>query len=358
MTLAEAGNSIYALCNDVFEVLSSYILALVIASVKGFNYVGEIINAGALDVIEAGTTLVQQAFRRIHESCQYIWTQAFSACSNYINELMYLLEACLNPFCLSLKQLKVNVHSFWRSFVEGLTSIPTTVYIYTLVMTLSIVLLKSVLEHVSKRGLSLHLNLSGSHHLRPLIRRERTLMIDSSDEEDIHEYVEQQRESESDQTVFTEDDVDEMDTDTSYSEDNSSQTNNIIDDDLEDEVEEFEVPSDTESETGSEVPILIELPERDERYNLRRRFSPSPLLNSSSPGRLTPGQLEKRLESERDKRLCVVCVDDLKNVLVLPCRHMCLCINCAHEIANQRTRARRVCPLCRARIETVMNVFT
>jgi len=39
--------------------------------------------------------------------------------------------------------------------------------------------------------------------------------------------------------------------------------------------------------------------------------------------------LKEQLERERDKNLCVVCQTDEKNIVVIPCRHMCMCKGCS-----------------------------
>lgn len=53
-----------------------------------------------------------------------------------------------------------------------------------------------------------------------------------------------------------------------------------------------------------------------------------------------------------DSRLCVICHDGQKSVLLLPCRHLCVCINCGHmERLNQ-------CPLCRQKIEETLQVYS
>jgi hypothetical protein len=85
------------------------------------------------------------------------------------------------------------------------------------------------------------------------------------------------------------------------------------------------------------------------RYNLRER-SPLPRLE-------TTDALTRALEQERDHRRCVVCQDQAKNVLLLPCRHMCMCAPCAQTITRTALIYRRICPLCRAPIEAIMSVF-
>lgn len=59
---------------------------------------------------------------------------------------------------------------------------------------------------------------------------------------------------------------------------------------------------------------------------------------------------------ESHKPLCVICQDQAKSVLVLPCRHLCLCLNCA-RIIYSTVDLPKVCPLCRTGIRKMINVF-
>ncbi|KAK2147744.1 hypothetical protein LSH36_538g02060 [Paralvinella palmiformis] len=121
--------------------------------------------------------------------------------------------------------------------------------------------------------------------------------------------------------------------------------------------DEFEVVDDSDFESGDENDqnvINIQLTSPSTRYSLRERVSCSPARSFS---KLSQSELERHLENERDKRLCVVCQYNPKNVLILPCKHMCMCVACAHEIATSSNHSRRICPLCRSRIDTVMDVF-
>jgi RING finger protein 26 len=56
--------------------------------------------------------------------------------------------------------------------------------------------------------------------------------------------------------------------------------------------------------------------------------------------------------SGREDRVCVVCQENARSVLLLPCRHLCLCATCsAHP-------AMTACPVCRAGIAEKMPVFS
>lgn len=112
--------------------------------------------------------------------------------------------------------------------------------------------------------------------------------------------------------------------------------------------------SQTFTSEDSDQEIDVQLPANDDGYSLRSR--------ASTPSRIAPKDMshvdfEREIERERDKRMCVVCQDAHKSVLILPCKHMCLCVACANQIVRSHFAERRICPLCRTRIERVMNVY-
>lgn len=57
---------------------------------------------------------------------------------------------------------------------------------------------------------------------------------------------------------------------------------------------------------------------------------------------------------EEDERLCIVCEDAKKEVILLPCKHMCLCKKCASTCLFKTLHE---CPMCRAMIGDSMEVY-
>lgn len=51
---------------------------------------------------------------------------------------------------------------------------------------------------------------------------------------------------------------------------------------------------------------------------------------------------------------CVVCLDKPKDTVILPCRHMCMCSECAQAVRGQRG----ACPVCRGPIDKLMRRAT
>ncbi|KAK8721116.1 hypothetical protein OTU49_012928, partial [Cherax quadricarinatus] len=64
-------------------------------------------------------------------------------------------------------------------------------------------------------------------------------------------------------------------------------------------------------------------------------------------------QLYRELEQEREDRLCVVCQDQVKCVILLPCRHLCLCDACRSAIITRDN----TCPVCRRPIIQTLRVY-
>lgn len=85
--------------------------------------------------------------------------------------------------------------------------------------------------------------------------------------------------------------------------------------------------------------------------------------SSSSATNRSPGDdaalkaLRRELSEADERQRCVVCLESLKSMLILPCRHACLCRPCAVEIINHADVNQRICPLCRTLMHEVLHVF-
>ena len=94
--------------------------------------------------------------------------------------------------------------------------------------------------------------------------------------------------------------------------------------------------------------------EQEFEEDIPHRILPEPRLDGKIPQNQT--KLKYELELEKDKRLCVICQDNIKNILLMPCRHVCICRQCLREIRQGRLGLLQ-CPLCRTHIETSLEVF-
>lgn len=60
------------------------------------------------------------------------------------------------------------------------------------------------------------------------------------------------------------------------------------------------------------------------------------------------------------EQLCAICFTKTIEVVILPCRHMCLCLDCAglfnQRDKNNRSKVKAECPMCRSNIQSFINI--
>ena len=59
------------------------------------------------------------------------------------------------------------------------------------------------------------------------------------------------------------------------------------------------------------------------------------------------------LHADKNRLLCVVCMEVEKSVALLPCSHLCMCVACT-DIIMASTKQ---CPVCRAPVATTQRFF-
>lgn len=59
------------------------------------------------------------------------------------------------------------------------------------------------------------------------------------------------------------------------------------------------------------------------------------------------------LPAAEERALCVVCMDETPHVVLMPCRHLCVCGSCAKQIHAHAS----ICPLCRSLVVYTLSVF-
>ena len=341
------------ICNIVYEAASFLYTFLVV--------VISLISTG----LQLSLTTVSESSKQLNKSFSYIYNSTCVAiqdqtcemllfwslrCSQLVTQLnnfivnssVFTIDCC-RSLLVWLKHIYIDLVNSsakvllqtadYLSFV--ITTLSETLslefYLFVTILFLVFLVVLFVVDQLQNRGLTfprLHIELANSDETTDLV-----LADDSF--------------SESDDEV-----LDSVDTSTSSSDTDSSTLESIMYMRL-GEGEEYEIATDSETESdlddGEQIEVI--LPSR-EHYTLRNRHSVTPSRSNHSAR-----DLARRLENEREKHKCVVCQDDVKNVLVMPCKHMCLCVDCAHSIVEHRNSQRRVCPLCRGRISKVMNIF-
>lgn len=58
------------------------------------------------------------------------------------------------------------------------------------------------------------------------------------------------------------------------------------------------------------------------------------------------------IHEQQEKLDCVVCLSDVRDTLFLPCRHLCICANCAEPLVHGDGK----CPICRQSFESIVTL--
>ncbi len=58
------------------------------------------------------------------------------------------------------------------------------------------------------------------------------------------------------------------------------------------------------------------------------------------------------LLNNTNESTCVICLTDIRNVVLLPCRHLCLCGSCAENLKFQSAN----CPICRVPFRALLQI--
>lgn len=61
---------------------------------------------------------------------------------------------------------------------------------------------------------------------------------------------------------------------------------------------------------------------------------------------------EAAVDEDDGDSLCVICLSDPRDTAVLPCRHMCLCSDCAQSLRTQSNK----CPICRGPVQSLLHI--
>eukprot|EP01059_Diplonema_ambulator_P035642 TRINITY_DN8481_c0_g1_i2.p1 TRINITY_DN8481_c0_g1~~TRINITY_DN8481_c0_g1_i2.p1 ORF type:complete len:409 (+),score=132.68 TRINITY_DN8481_c0_g1_i2:67-1293(+) len=108
-------------------------------------------------------------------------------------------------------------------------------------------------------------------------------------------------------------------------------------------------------------------------YAVSRRQQPQPqyqyqpqqqMQRPPAQAKPTPPKLEEKLrgnvkvsKADDDAKACIVCYENLKDCVLMPCKHMCVCAACLKDLVSMDDK--RACPMCREPIEDViLNIYS
>ena len=381
MLVYEFGCTVYLNTSSACVAVSEFVVDSALFIKSTFVDMYNLFAAGASHSVSFVVTSVSAFF--------FLVASLGTACVSFINGVWYCLGFILSSVASFPTFLSQILERSWRRLVEGASGVlmATTkeTYLGIVMLCLIYLTLSNFMRFISCRSLPLF-----SRRVRR--RRQRAPGVNpwqfdrgfESDFEDLYgpdegggdrqppwlndlnsDEAEQDPINNSDDSSSDPSDNDVSDNDEDEDDDDANDSdvytveseNSDVDDDSSDADSVNSRNSQTYSTGSSEHDIEVQLPPIDQHYSLRSRSSTPARQPGKSETLNCPEDFSREMERERDKRKCVVCQDEIKCVLVMPCRHLCMCVVCADQIVRSRIPGRRTCPLCRTRITKVMNIY-
>lgn len=75
-------------------------------------------------------------------------------------------------------------------------------------------------------------------------------------------------------------------------------------------------------------------------------------LSSRGPNRGSTSSNQHRSLGAENTSECVICISEERDTMLLPCRHLCLCLSCAQSLRYQANS----CPICRSPFRAALNI--
>ena len=121
----------------------------------------------------------------------------------------------------------------------------------------------------------------------------------------------------------------------------------------------FAHAGDSEDEEEDREQLVATVEDSDQEENERREAKRRNylLLRERASKRRGSGEFEDELlrevEREREDKLCCICQDHEKCIMMLPCRHLCICERCLEPL---RARSQN-CPMCRKPVKQMIKAY-
>jgi hypothetical protein len=97
--------------------------------------------------------------------------------------------------------------------------------------------------------------------------------------------------------------------------------------------------------------------EQERAFDARRDRAKEHVLEEAENTAWSPLLLEgiatEASDETPENQICSICLMNIKNVLLVPCNHICSCVDCARKIESPVLD----CPICRGRIERMEVVY-
>lgn len=129
------------------------------------------------------------------------------------------------------------------------------------------------------------------------------------------------------------------------------------DSDVEDEeVDTDTIPAEALDDSDAEEDERLDRRRRNYEFLIRRRNE----RRSKSKAKTDEVEdlLFEQVEREREDKLCVICQDQEKCIMILPCRHLCICQNCQINLLQRNNHAHSgTCPICRKNVKQTIKAY-
>jgi len=118
------------------------------------------------------------------------------------------------------------------------------------------------------------------------------------------------------------------------------------------EVEDSDDDENERIETRRRNYLLLLERAKNRKGNDSSRGSSSSRQQAAGSGNID-ADLLREVEREREDRLCCICQDHEKCIMMLPCRHLCICERCQQLLKNHGNS----CPMCRKPVKQMIKAY-